>query len=63
MARDLGISVIAEGIESMDEATALRDLGIHLFQGYLFARPGLESLPMPASLCLNDSFMEQSSAA
>jgi EAL domain-containing protein (putative c-di-GMP-specific phosphodiesterase class I) len=63
MARDLGISVIAEGIESMDEATALRDLGIHLFQGYLFARPGLENLPIPSSLCLSDSFMKQSSAA
>jgi len=51
MARDLGISVIAEGIESLGEAETLRDLGVHLFQGYLFARPGLESLPsVPAHL-------------
>jgi len=63
MARDLGISVIAEGIESMDEAVTLRDLGVHLFQGYFFARPGLETLPVPSSLRLKESFTEQSSAA
>ncbi len=42
---DLGIAVVAEGIESVDELTALRDLGVRRFQGYLFARPGLEQLP------------------
>jgi EAL domain-containing protein (putative c-di-GMP-specific phosphodiesterase class I) len=44
---DLDIAVIAEGIESPAELAALRDLGITLFQGYLFARPGFESLPAP----------------
>lgn len=42
--RDLAIDVIAEGIETRDELTALRDLGIDLFQGYLFARPTFEAL-------------------
>lgn len=45
MCRELGISVIAEGIETLDEAFALRALGIRLFQGYLFARPEIETLP------------------
>ena len=37
--RDLGIDVIAEGIETKDELAALQDLGVASFQGYLFARP------------------------
>jgi EAL domain-containing protein (putative c-di-GMP-specific phosphodiesterase class I) len=45
LCQELSISVIAEGIECLDEALALRDLGVRLFQGYLFARPGLERLP------------------
>jgi EAL domain-containing protein (putative c-di-GMP-specific phosphodiesterase class I) len=42
---DLSISVVAEGVETVDEAATLRDLGIRLFQGYLFARPIIEELP------------------
>jgi len=45
MCRDLHISTIAEGIETIEEAVALRHLGIRLFQGYLFARPAIEMLP------------------
>lgn len=45
LCRDLGISIIAEGIEEVDEALALRDLGVRLFQGYCFARPETEQLP------------------
>jgi len=45
MARDLGITVLAEGIETEAELVALRAAGIELFQGYLFAKPGVESLP------------------
>jgi EAL domain-containing protein (putative c-di-GMP-specific phosphodiesterase class I) len=41
----LHISVVAEGVETLDEAVALHGLGVHLFQGHLFARPGLERLP------------------
>ncbi len=36
---DLGIVVIAEGIETVGERDALLDLGITRMQGYLFARP------------------------
>ena len=41
---DLGIRVIAEGIETDGELSALRDLGISLVQGYLFAKPQLGAL-------------------
>jgi len=46
LCRDLHISVVAEGIETIGEAVALRALGVHLFQGYLFARPAIEQLPL-----------------
>lgn len=42
---DLGIDVIAEGVESLEEFGWFTDLGVRLFQGYLFARPGFECLP------------------
>jgi EAL domain-containing protein (putative c-di-GMP-specific phosphodiesterase class I) len=42
---DLGIDVVAEGVETWDEYSWLLDEGVHLFQGYLFARPGFETLP------------------
>lgn len=45
MARELDVAVIAEGIETEAELTALRAAGITLFQGYLFARPAIASLP------------------
>ena len=42
----LGCRVLAEGVETREEYRTLRRLGIHLFQGYLFARPQLEALPV-----------------
>jgi EAL domain-containing protein (putative c-di-GMP-specific phosphodiesterase class I) len=42
---ELGIQVVCEGIETMVEAVALRDLGVRYVQGFLFARPAFESLP------------------
>lgn len=39
MAGDKGCRVIAEGIETVGQRDALRDLGVELGQGYLFARP------------------------
>lgn len=41
----LSIEVIAEGVETLAEYRALRALGIHYFQGYLFAKPAFEQLP------------------
>lgn len=45
MCRKLNIRVIAEGIESLGELQALRDMGVELFQGYLLAKPAFEALP------------------
>ncbi|MFZ6764590.1 MULTISPECIES: EAL domain-containing protein [Acetobacterales] len=45
MCAELGIAVVAEGVETRPEFEALRDLGIQLFQGYYFGRPGFEHLP------------------
>ncbi|MDQ0321926.1 diguanylate cyclase (GGDEF)-like protein/PAS domain S-box-containing protein [Pararhizobium capsulatum DSM 1112] len=35
----LGIEVIAEGVETLEHAKILKDLGCHGLQGYAFARP------------------------
>lgn len=44
VANDLGIEVIAEGIETKDELDVLQSFGINLMQGYYFAKPSFESL-------------------
>jgi len=49
--RELGITMIAEGVESWAEHEALESVGVHLFQGFLYAEPGFEALPPLA--CLN----------
>lgn len=43
--RDLGIELIAEGIETAEEFRWFSDQGVTLFQGYLFGRPGFQLLP------------------
>ena len=45
MAASLGITVIAEGVETLAEYDALRSLGVRYIQGYLLARPGFRRLP------------------
>lgn len=45
MCRQLGITLIAEGVETVAELEALRSIGIRYVQGFLFARPGFEMLP------------------
>lgn len=39
MAHGLGLQVVAEGVETLDQLRALRDRGCDIAQGYLFARP------------------------
>ena len=36
---DLGLSVLAEGVEEPEQLAALRDMGLPLAQGYLLCRP------------------------
>ena len=45
IAESLGITVIAEGIETIAEYDALRAIGVRYIQGYLLARPGFKKLP------------------
>jgi len=47
MLEEMGVLIVCEGIETQDEYSALYDLGVDLMQGYLFAKPGFESLPAP----------------
>ena len=42
---DLGIDVIGEGVETIEEYAWLANAGVQLFQGYLFAKPAFESFP------------------
>ncbi len=48
---ELGMTVIAEGIETYEEFAVLQDMGIELFQGYYFARPAFQSLANVADEC------------
>lgn len=43
--RDLNVTPLAEGIETIEEMHWLKEAGVELMQGYLFAKPGFESLP------------------
>lgn len=49
MCEQQGALVIAEGIETIDERSAVEDAGVHFGQGYLFARPSFE-VPTPRLL-------------
>ncbi|MGL5451705.1 MAG: putative bifunctional diguanylate cyclase/phosphodiesterase [Aeromonas sp.] len=39
MALNLGLAIMAEGVEESHELAALQTQGCHVFQGYLFSRP------------------------
>ena len=39
MAAAIGLTVVAEGVETAEQADVLREIGIELAQGYLYARP------------------------
>jgi EAL domain-containing protein (putative c-di-GMP-specific phosphodiesterase class I) len=51
MMDQLGGRVLAEGVETEEEYFWLRSQGISLYQGYLFAKPGFETLPEPYIPC------------
>jgi EAL domain-containing protein (putative c-di-GMP-specific phosphodiesterase class I) len=44
--RELAIDIIAEGVETREELSWLKDAGISLFQGFHFAKPGFQALPI-----------------
>lgn len=39
-AREIGSDLVAEAVETFDELQSLRDLGINLLQGHIFAKAG-----------------------
>jgi EAL domain-containing protein (putative c-di-GMP-specific phosphodiesterase class I) len=43
-ARELDLSVVAEGVERREEVDLLFEMGIRRFQGFLFGRPAIERL-------------------
>ncbi|MCL7931044.1 EAL domain-containing protein [Halomonas llamarensis] len=44
LGRCLGMTLIAEGVETVTEARWLMDAGIHLQQGFFYARPAFEHI-------------------
>ncbi|HBT95959.1 MAG TPA: hypothetical protein DEB24_07770 [Coriobacteriia bacterium] len=47
LARQLGLDIIAEGVEQQEQVDALVALGVEYFQGYYFSKP-----------LLSDDFLE-----
>ena len=45
LGQQLDTRMVAEGIETQEEAKILRELGIRYHQGFWYARPALEQLP------------------
>jgi EAL domain-containing protein (putative c-di-GMP-specific phosphodiesterase class I) len=59
--KELGAAIVAEGIESAEELSTLRSLGVPYGQGYLLARPKPAATPAPwsgALLALTDPAVE-----
>lgn len=42
LAKGLGMSVVAEGVEKQEESDLLKEHGCEMVQGYLYARPMAE---------------------
>jgi diguanylate cyclase (GGDEF)-like protein len=51
IARAFDLTVVAEGVETADQAAELGAMGVHFLQGYYFARP-LEAAFVPGSFTL-----------
>lgn len=44
-AHKVGIRIICEGVETVEELAVLQKMNVSLYQGYLFAKPAFEALP------------------
>lgn len=47
VAEELDITLIAEGIETLEEHAFFKHAGVNLQQGYYFAKPALEQAVLP----------------
>ena len=47
--REIGITVIAEGIETSEQEQVLREMGVSLMQGYRYARPAFGAIASQVS--------------
>ncbi len=61
LGRTLGLEVIAEGIEHLDQARWLAELGCRYGQGYLFARP-MSAVALESVLAEGDGILRPSEA-
>jgi EAL domain-containing protein (putative c-di-GMP-specific phosphodiesterase class I) len=52
-AHDLGVRVVAEGIETESELAAVREIGADLGQGWYLGRPGADPVRVNPDLVLN----------
>ena len=43
LGRSMDLDVVAEGVETLDQARLMRELGVHHAQGFLFGRPQLHA--------------------
>jgi predicted signal transduction protein with EAL and GGDEF domain len=59
LAKNMGMDIVAEGVENFDQVTYLRDRGITAAQGYVFAPP----LPSSSFLQLLDAMDPAAEAA
>lgn len=50
LCHELNVRVLAEGLETEAEVAFFRALGVSLMQGYYFAKPGFETLPLPINV-------------
>jgi diguanylate cyclase (GGDEF)-like protein len=60
MAHNLGLTVTAEGIDSVDNAMTLAEYGCDIGQGYLFGRPAAQGKP---ALKAEDASADEAAAA
>ena len=61
LAHDLGMKVIAEGVETLDQLTQLKGLDCEYGQGYLFAKPVDDKTA--ATLIMDSTFAQVHSIA
>jgi EAL domain-containing protein (putative c-di-GMP-specific phosphodiesterase class I) len=51
MGREIGIDVVLEGVERVEEVEALRAIGGRFMQGFYFGRPAFEAMVPDSAIC------------